>query len=261
MVPLALGTQTRGSVLRPASYCGVTGFKPSYGLFSLDGVLPLAASLDTLGFFTHTAADMLAFWDALGKPAGRDEEITFGVPAPMLDAEPPMAAAFAEAVAVLRRAGVRLREVDLRARLTRLVAASDLMQAYDAARHHRERYEEHGDRLADLASLVRDGLKIPATEYERALSLVAAEKAAFTRLYADTPVMLVPAATGPAPRGFATTGDPRMNAPWTALGTPAISIPLPVGRDLPLGLQLTADRGQDARVLRAAVRVHRTLAQ
>ena len=71
MVPFALGTQTRGSVLRPASYCGVTGLKASYGLLSLEGVLPLAKSLDTLGFFTHTAADMLALWEATGHPRGR----------------------------------------------------------------------------------------------------------------------------------------------------------------------------------------------
>ena len=261
MVPLALGTQTRGSVLRPASYCGVTGFKASYGLFSLEGVLPLAASLDTLGFFTHTPADMVAFWEAMGQPAGRDEEITFGVPEPMLDVEAPMADAFRSAVAMLRGAGVAVRAVDIAAPLARLVAASDVMQAYEAARHHEQRYKQYGTRLQDLADLVRDGLQMPASRYDAALREVADAKAHFRRLYADTPVMLVPAATGPAPRGYDTTGDPRMNAPWTALGTPAISVPLPVGAALPLGLQLTADQGQDARVLRAAVRVHRVLTQ
>jgi Asp-tRNA(Asn)/Glu-tRNA(Gln) amidotransferase A subunit family amidase len=204
---------------------------------------------------------MIAFWEAIGHPSGRDEEIVFGVPEPMLDVEAPMAAAFAAAVSTLRKAGVPVRGVDIDARLARLIAASDLMQAYDAARHHGERFKEHGDRLQDLADLVRSGQQIPAERYEAALREVAAEKEQFRRLYADTPVMLVPAATGPAPRGFATTGDPRMNAPWTALGTPAISIPLPVGDALPLGLQLTADHGQDARVLRSAVRLHRVLSR
>ena len=73
LVPLALGTQTGGSVLRPASFCGVAGFKTSYGLLPMDGVLQFAKSLDTLGFFTHTAADMLAFWEAFGQPAGGGE--------------------------------------------------------------------------------------------------------------------------------------------------------------------------------------------
>ena len=79
-----------------------------------------------------------------------------------------------------------------------------------------------------------------------------------SELYRTTPVILVPAATGAAPRGLSYTGDPRINAPWTGLGTPAVSIPMPV-TGLPLGLQLTANHGQDARVLRAAVRLHRVL--
>ena len=94
MVPFALGTQTRGSILRPASYCGVTGFKPSYGLVSLDGVLPYAKSLDTVGFFTHTPADMLALWEAMGHSSGlpavapvgaevgSDAPLSVGVPEP-----------------------------------------------------------------------------------------------------------------------------------------------------------------------------------
>jgi Asp-tRNA(Asn)/Glu-tRNA(Gln) amidotransferase A subunit family amidase len=79
-------------------------------------------------------------------------------------------------------------------------------------------------------------------------------------MYKATPVILVPAATGPAPLGLSSTGDPRMNAPWTALGTPAISIPLPIPSGLPLGLQLTAGHGQDARVLQTALRLHKILA-
>ena len=80
-----------------------------------------------------------------------------------------------------------------------------------------------------------------------------------TEIYKTTPVVLVPAATGPAPLGLSSTGNSRMNAPWTALGTPAISVPMPVGDGLPLGLQLTAAPGEDARVLRAAARLDRVL--
>ncbi|MGD0620459.1 MAG: amidase, partial [Bryobacteraceae bacterium] len=80
MVPVTIGEQTQGSVLRPASYCGVTGFKPSYGLLSMDGVLPLAKSLDTLGFFTHTPADMLLLWESIGFPIGRAEKFVLGAP-------------------------------------------------------------------------------------------------------------------------------------------------------------------------------------
>jgi amidase len=255
MVPFALGTQTRGSVLRPASYCGVTGFKASYGLLSLEGVLPLARGLDTLGFFTHTAADMIALWDALGHPTGRAEEFAIGVPEPIPDVEPPMAAAFRTAVATLRAAGVTIRPHDLAGMLDKLAEASTTIQAYEAAQFHEQRYKEHGSRLADLADLVREGLKMPVARYDEARRYVAECKGKITEMYKTTPVILVPAATGPAPRGLGTTGDPRMNAPWTALGTPAISIPMPVQGALPLGLQLTADYGQDARVIRTAVRL------
>src|SRR6266550_7327424 len=98
MVPFAIGTQTLGSVLRPASYCGVAGFKPSFGLLPMEGVLPLAHSLDTLGFFTPTPADMLLLWEALGQPIGRKEEVALGVVEPLAEVEPPMASAFRETI-------------------------------------------------------------------------------------------------------------------------------------------------------------------
>jgi Asp-tRNA(Asn)/Glu-tRNA(Gln) amidotransferase A subunit family amidase len=261
MVPFALGTQTRGSVLRPASYCGVTGFKASYGLLPLEGVLPLARSLDTLGFFTHGAADMLALWEAMGHDGGRAEEVALGAPEPIPDVEPAMARAFADALSRLRRAGASIQPIDIADMLARLADASNTIQSYEAARFHQDRFKEHGARLADLANLVRDGLKIPVERYDAATRYVAECKARVAGLYKATPVILVPAATGPAPLGLGTTGDPRMNAPWTALGTPAISIPMPVANALPLGLQLTADYGQDARVIRTAVRLQTMLAR
>jgi Asp-tRNA(Asn)/Glu-tRNA(Gln) amidotransferase A subunit family amidase len=254
MVPLALGTQTRGSVLRPASYCGVTGFKASYGLFSLEGVLPLAASLDTLGFFTHTPVDMLALWEALGRPLPADRPVAFGVPDPLPDVEAPMATAFRDAVGRLEKRGAAVRVVNVTPMLSRLLDASNTVQAYEAARHHEARYKEHGSKLQDLAALVREGLAMPRRQYDEAMAVIAAGKTEVRSLYERTPVILVPAATGPAPEGFSTTGDPVMNAPWTALGTPAISVPMPVS-GLPLGLQLTAAPGADGLLLRTAVRV------
>ncbi|HVC19757.1 MAG TPA: amidase [Vicinamibacterales bacterium] len=258
-VPFTIGTQTLGSVLRPASYCGVTGFKPSYGLLPLEGVLPVSPSLDTLGLFTHTPADMLALWEAMGQPTGREEEIALAVPDPMPEVEPAMSAAFEEAVSHLRRAGAAIRSIDIAGMLAGLAAASHTVMFYEGARIHEPRYREHGDRLADLADLVREGLEIPAAQYEEARQYIAACRARMTELYDDTPVILVPAATGPAPAGLGWTGDARMNAPWTALGTPAISLPMPVGRELPLGLQLTASHGRDASVLRTATRLHAML--
>ena len=257
MVPVALGTQTLGSVLRPASYCGVTGFKPSYGLLSMEGVLPLASSLDTLGFFTHTPADMLALWDAMGHPAGGDEDFELAAPDPIPHVEPAMAAAFQAALGRLRRAGVSIRCIDIAGMLASLHAAATTVMFYEGAQFHHHRFKEYGSRLADMADLVRDGLDIPVEAYDEAKRHIGECKAKVTEIYGTTPVILVPAATGPAPLGLASTGGPRMNSPWTALGTPAITIPMPVGGALPLGLQLTAAHGRDASVIRAAVRLHR----
>jgi amidase len=260
MVPFALGTQTRGSVLRPASYCGVTGFKPSYGVLPMEGVLPFAKSLDTLGLFTQTPADMLALWAALGYSEGRPEDLTLGVPDPPVEVESAMSAAFQTTVSRLRTAGVTLRSVDISSMLTKLDDAASTVMFYEGARFHEQRFKEYGSRLEDMASLVRDGLKISVERYDDARRLIAESKARMTELFKQTPVILVPAATGPAPLGLASTGDPRMNAPWTALGTPALSIPMPVSKELPLGLQLAADNGQDARVIRMAVRLAGLLA-
>ncbi|HEV3059845.1 MAG TPA: amidase [Vicinamibacterales bacterium] len=259
MVPLALGTQTGGSVLRPASFCGVTGFKTSYGLLPMDGVLPFAKSLDTLGFFTHTAADMLAFWEAMGHSTGRTEDFSLAAPEPAPDVEAPMAAAFQDALSRLRGAGVSVRSVDIAGMLSRLADAQRIVMFYEGARFHQERFKEYGARLADMADLVREGLQIPVQQYDAAMKYVAECREKVAELYKATPVILVPAATGPAPLGLASTGDSRMNSPWTALGTPAITIPMPVAHGLPLGLQLTAGHGEDDRVIRTAVRLQQVL--
>jgi Asp-tRNA(Asn)/Glu-tRNA(Gln) amidotransferase A subunit family amidase len=217
-------------------------------------MLPVSKSLDTLGFFTHTPADMLALWKAVDHPTGREESFSFGAPEPMLDCEPEMARAFAQTLKILRQAGVKILPVDISAMLKKLDEANDVEMFYEGARYHEPRLKEFGDRLdRPLANLVRDGLKIPAQRYDDAKQYIADSKMRFAEIFKSTPVILTPAATGPAPLGLSNTGDPRLNAPWTALGTPAISIPMRVGRALPLGLQLTADLGQDARVLQAAL--------
>ena len=259
MVPIALGTQTGGSVVRPASYCGVTGFKTSYGLLPMDGVFPFARSFDTLGFFTHTAADMLAFWDAIGQSTGRTEDIPLAAVDPLPDVEPAMAAAFMDALARLRGAGVAIRSVDIAPMLVKLRVADRTVVFYEGARFHQERYKQYGDRMADMGRLVRDGLQIPVGRYDEAMKYIAGCRTVIAELFRKTPVILTPAAPGPAPRGLTSTGDSRLNSPWTALGTPAMTIPMPVGSALPLGLQLTANHGQDARVIRTAVKLERFL--
>jgi len=235
MVPFTIGEQTKGSMIRPASYCGVTGFKPTYDLLPTEGMLPLSKSLDTLGLFTHTPADMLALWNALGHPTGAEEQFVFGAPEPIPECEPEMANAFRQALSLLRRSGIRINAIDISAMLKKLDEANEVEMFYEGARFHEARLTEFGDRLDQpLANLVRNGLKITSEKYDEAKRYLADSRVRMAEIFKSTPVILTPAATGPAPLGLSNTGDPRMNAPWTALGTPAISIPMPIASGLPL---------------------------
>jgi len=220
----------------------------------MEGVLLVAKSLDTLGFYTHTPADMIALWKALGKSAGAEENFAFAAPEPMPESEPEMTKAFPQAIALLRRSGITIKAVDIADQLKKLSDASVLIMTYEGARLHEARLKEFGDRMdAPFAALIRDGLKIPVERYNETMRFVADSRSRFAEIFKSTPVILTPAAPGPAPLGLSTTGDARMNAPWTATGNPAITIPMPLVSGLPLGLQLTADLGQDSRVLQAAL--------
>jgi Asp-tRNA(Asn)/Glu-tRNA(Gln) amidotransferase A subunit family amidase len=169
-----------------------------------------------------------------------------------------MAQAFSQAVSRLEAAGVQMSAIDLAGMLAAVDAASHVVMRYEAARVHEERFREFGSRLEQLADLVSAGLQTSTDEYQDAVGLIAEYKTQAAGMFRSTPIVLTPAATGPAPLGLQSTGDPRLNAPWTALGTPAISVPLPVA-GLPLGLQLTADRGCDAALLRGAMLVEEIL--
>jgi len=259
MVPFTVGEQTRGSMIRPASFCGVTGFKPTYDLLPTEGMLPFAKSLDTLGLYTHTPVDMIALWKAMGKPVEAEEKFAFGVPDPIPECDPEMANAFRKSIERLRSSGIAINSIDIAAELKKLIEAGDVLESYEGARVHEARLKEFGDRLdPNIANLVRNGLKIPTEKYDETKRFIAESRKRFAEIFKSTPVILTPAAVGPAPVGLSTTGDPRMNAPWSALGTPAVSIPMPVA-SLPLGLQLTADLNQDASILPAAVLLYQRL--
>ena len=243
MVPFALGTQTLGSVLRPASYCGVCGFKPSFGLIPNEGVLPFAPSLDTVGFFTETVADMACLWSR-GFGGGSNARLLRAAHF-RVAAEEPMARAVNDAAERLRAGGVPVDALDLPEGWDRLAAAARTINDYEGARTHAARYREFGERIGlRLAALVGRGLEMPEGEYTDALAHVTRMRARLANVLWEYPAILSPAATGPAPAGFDSTGDPANNAPWTALGVPAISVPLAVA-GAPLGLQITAAWGRD----------------
>ena len=219
MVPFAIGTQTLGSVVRPASYCGVCGFKPTFGRIPIDGALPFAPSLDTVGFFASSAWEMQWLWEALRLDDGR------------------------------RLTAPRITTWDTPPE--DLVRAAFLVNRYEGARSHAERYREFGERLGPrLAALIRDGLATPAEQYRSALALIGQRGA---EIFAAHDLILSPAATGPAPEGFDSTGDPSMNAAWTAVGAPAITVPRRVWP--PMGLQIAAAPGNDAALLAFAAEV------
>ena len=258
MVPFALGTQTLGSVLRPASFCGICGFKPSFGLLPFEGALPFAPSLDTVGLFTATAADMAELWSRgfggrfladLHRAALLCGE---GMRPPVDD---PMRHALTAAVERLRAGGVSVDEIPPPRGWDRLLSAAQTINRYEGARSHRARFEEFGDRIGPkLAALVRDGLRLTPAEYEDARAHVEQMKLAVNSIFWDYPVILTPAAAGRAPAGLDSTGDPSHNAPWTALGVPAISVPLPVDGG-PLGVQMTAAWGRDDALVAVAAQL------
>jgi Asp-tRNA(Asn)/Glu-tRNA(Gln) amidotransferase A subunit family amidase len=251
MVPFALGSQTQGSIIRPASFCGVVGFKPTFGVLSTEGVLPFAPSLDTVGYFTETAADMRL----LGSAA--PDSACMRLAAFSLDCEPDMLATFRDAIARLRATGFAVTECDPPGGFDLLWPATRTICDYEGARTHRARCLQYGERIGrKLAELVKRGLAIWSDDYRAALDSVQARRRTMANFFAEYPVVLTPAAPGAAPLGLESTGDPRMNGPWTALGSPAISVPMPV-EGPPLGLQMTAVNGQDAMLIETAVAAER----
>lgn len=259
MVPFALGSQTMGSVLRPASFCGVVGFKPSFDRLPLGGVMSFAKSLDHAGLFTRTVTGMRHLWNTMGgkASAGSPAESLrlINVPWPIEKGlEPEMEDGFRDLFEHLRKAGIEIEQQPLPESFEGLLRAARAINNYEGARENRKRYEEHGAAIgAKLAALVEDGLAIPEETYRQARETVATAGGVFESSVKGGALWLVPSAPGQAPEGLETTGDPRCNAPFTAMGVPAISLPFMLtGNGLPLGCQIVGPKGGDDSVLAAA---------
>jgi amidase len=161
----------------------------------------------------------------------------------------------------LRAAGVGIDEIDPPAGWEQLHAAACVINQYEGARTQRARYDEFGEAIgAKLAALIRHGLGIPEEEYGEALAHIERMRGEISTLYWEYPAILTPAATGAAPAGLAATGDPAPNAPWTALGVPAITVPLP-GDGPPLGMQVTAAWGRDDALVAVAAQLESLLGE
>jgi Asp-tRNA(Asn)/Glu-tRNA(Gln) amidotransferase A subunit family amidase len=263
MVPAALGTQTAGSIIRPAAYCGVVGFKPSHGLLSLEGVHPFAPSLDTLGVLVREVADVAPLLTALGapvqvRPLSRPPRIGVWRSSVWLRATPPMQQRIEELAATLARAGATVREVDPLPDEPALFEAQALIMAAEAARS----YEALRGRALSrqLTELLDRGAAATPEEVRDAHSRAAEARTAASQHFSDVDVLLTPSAPGEAPGGLASTGDPVFNRVVTLLGLPCLSLPAGTGpTGLPLGVQLVGALRREAALLAVAAWVEARL--
>jgi Asp-tRNA(Asn)/Glu-tRNA(Gln) amidotransferase A subunit family amidase len=273
MVPLALGSQTVGSVLRPAAYCGVVGFKPSHGLVSAAGVVPLAWSLDHVGVFARRVEDCAL---ALGVLAGPDaaDPLSSGVgpddylaavtaPAPprlgvlrrlVERATPEMGAHVEATVRLLRSAGALVSDVDLPPSYAGIHEAGNRVARAEAAAYHAPLFARHADEYPPrIREAIEQGRTISAVEYLAAQQMRRAFRQDMMPIAARYDALLLPTAPGPAPRGLGSTGDPYFCAPWSFAGLPAIALPTGLdGAGLPLSMQLVGGAFAEARLLGAA---------
>ena len=272
MVPLALGTQTAGSLIRPASFCGVVGFKPTFGRIWRAGVKPLSDSLDTVGTIARNVPDAALLAAAL---AGREEwqvrplnemggTLRVGLcrSYEWPQAGPDTVATFEQAqTALARRSDVVLREVTLPEAWRTLVAAQTQIQLYEQAQSLRFEHRMLRDRLSTrLQGILDDGARVTPAQYDAAQQQAAHCRAELAQVFDGVDVLLTPSAIGPAPQGLDATGDPLFARIWTLMHTPALNIPVGKAADgLPVGLQVVALPGSDALALSAAHALHQWL--
>ncbi len=267
MVPLAYGTQTAGSVIRPAAFCGVVGYKPSYGLISRAGVKSLAESLDTIGVFSRDVKDaaffagVLSNRDLLPKEMPQVPRIGLCRTCEWDQAKQETKALFETAGHTLSGAGARVKEITLAAEFSGLAQAQTEVMAYEAAQSLVFECTIHGDKLSPkLRELIAMGRALSPEQHDSNLQLAHRCRRQLDDLFLDVDALIAPSATAEAPEGLVATGDPVFNRIWTLLGTPCIHLPFAQGpRGLPMGLQVIGASGGDRAMLAAADWIHSAL--
>jgi Asp-tRNA(Asn)/Glu-tRNA(Gln) amidotransferase A subunit family amidase len=269
MVPIALGSQTGGSVIRPAAYCGVVGFKPSFRLMPTIGMKCFSWSLDTVGLFAAGVADA-AFAAAL--ISGRDLRIDGTEPtAPRIalvrsqswpEASASMQDAIARAAHAAEAAGAKVTEVELPLILETATQAHGTIQDHEAYRALADEIDRHRDRLGPiLREQLDQAAAITPAAYDDARRLARQARRALVDFMEGIDVLLTPSAPGAAPHGLGSTGKPTFNRLWTLLGTPCINVPgLLDSAGLPLGVQIVGRFARDRLALEAAAFLQRALA-
>ena len=269
MVPVAFGTQTAGSVIRPAAFCGVVGYKPSFGLINRSGILPFAESLDTVGTFARTVADAALLASvASGRPAlaagdpGPAPQVGLWRTTEWEQASTAGKAAVTDASSRLAGSGAEVVEAELPAWFADLPAAHATVMAFEAVRAFAHERLAHEPQLSPrLRALLDQGTTCTPETYDQALGLARAGREELARVFERHDVLLTPSTPGEAPSGLGSTGDPLFNRTWTLLGTPCVHLPGLAGpTGLPVGVQLVGPAGGDARTLAAAAWAERRLA-
>ena len=277
MIPLSVGTQTNGSLIRPASYCGVYGFKPSFARISRHGVMTQSEPLDTVGVFARSLADLALIGDVLMRYDSRDSAMKpMAAPclARMMAETAPLAPHFAfvrtskwEQVEASTKDGFRelidsvnqesnktIDVIDLPAQFEDLYKDHQNIMEADLARNFSREYRDGKPQLSPvLCEMIERGQRVLATEYNASLNRIKEYSECLDEIFDEYEAILTPSTFGPAPAGLDNTGSPLMNTIWTLCGNPAINIPLlqsPEG--LPVGVQIVAAKGDDARLFRTS---------
>jgi Asp-tRNA(Asn)/Glu-tRNA(Gln) amidotransferase A subunit family amidase len=270
MVPIALGSQTAGSVIRPAAFCGVAGFKPSFRMLPTVGMKCFSWSLDTVGLFAAGVADA-AF--AAAAISGRDLRVDGREPAvPTIgllrtsfwpEATSEMQEAVERAARAAAAAGAQVKDLALPALFDDAARAHATIQDYEAYRALAYEFDRQRERLGpSLCQQLEKASAIDPLAYDEARRVARRARQSFATLMADWGVILTPSAPGPAPRGLGSTGKPTFNRLWTLLGAPCINVPgLADPSGLPLGVQIVGRFARDRSALEAALFLERALAQ
>ena len=269
MVPLAFGTQTAGSVIRPAAFCGVAGFKPSYRLIPMVGVKDVSWHLDTAGLFGAGVTDV-AF--AAAVVLDRDLRVDRAAPsAPRIalvrthlwpQASAAMQKAVETAARIAEAAGATVVEVTLPPILEEAYAAQFTIQDYEVFRSLAYEYDRYRDLIGkNLREQLDGAAAISADAYDAARRTTRRARQALADMMSGHDVILTPSAPGAAPHGLTTTGNPMFNRLWTLMGTPCVNVPGLSDGGLPLGVQIVGRFGRDRSALEAALFLERTIAR
>jgi amidase len=261
MVPIAIGTQTGGSVLRPASYCGVFGFKPTYGRISRTGLKAAAESLDTVGWMARSLADIDRVHGVLtGAPHRSLTEVQpkrIGVCQTHLwnTALPETHVAVAAAARRLGDQGVEVAPFSWPAEFAQLSTEREIINDYERAQALCYEWTRHRDQISpQLSAAIQRGLGISSARHIEALRLAERARVRLDTLLEDYDALIAPCVQGEAPLGLAYSGDPRLQAIWTLLHVPTIGLPTHRGpNNLPVSIQIVGPRYGDSRLLQVAL--------